>query len=149
MVEARGLVELNRLARDLPELQERNMDLLTEAGRMLEEELRSDSFLRSQHGAEWNRLAAFKTNLTKYQTILENAVTSDGVVREKMMTHQAGMSALSGGEVSLLIFINSSGGSREEALKSIASVGLDRYISHQTVSFNLGLRRFYGIERES
>ena len=76
---------------------------------------------RSQHGAKWSRTASatlttsFKTNLTKYQTILENEVTTDGLVGEKMM---------SGGEVSLLSFIHSSGGSREEALKSITS-GLD------------------------
>ena len=55
---------------------------------------------------------SLETNLTKYKTILENAVTTDGVEGEKIM---------SGGEVSLLSFIHSSGGSREEALKSIAS----------------------------
>ena len=43
------------------------------------------------------------------------------------------------------------GGAREEALKSIASVGLEKnhYIIHYTLTFNSGLRRFYGIERES
>ena len=49
---------------------------------------------------------SLETNLTKYKTIL------DGVDGEKIM---------SGGEVSLLSLIHSSGGSREEALKSIAS----------------------------
>ena len=39
-------MELNKLARDLPEVQKRNMDLLTKVGRMLEEEERSDSFPR-------------------------------------------------------------------------------------------------------
>merc|ERR1719361_551408 len=95
VVEAGGVQELNRLAKELPELLQRNTDLLTEAGRMLEEEESSDSSLRSQHGAKWNRTASasltatFKTNLTKYKTILDNAVTADGVVREKMSTHQA------------------------------------------------------------
>ena len=42
-----------------------------------------------------------------------------------------------------------SGGAREEALKSIASVGLKKDIIHQLDSFNIGSRRFYGIERES
>ena len=70
---------------------------------MLEEEERSDLFFRSQHEAKWSRtasanLTSFKTNLTKYQTILENEVTTDGLVGDKMM---------SGGEVSLLSFIHS------------------------------------------
>ena len=130
VVEAGGVEELNRLAKELPELLQRNTDLLTEAGRMLEEEEKSDSSLRSQHGAKWNRTASatltttFKTNLTKYKTILENAVTADGVVREKMTTHQAGMAALSGGEASLLSFLPSGsagagGGSSAPRLKQL------------------------------
>ena len=130
VVEAGGVQELNRLAKELPELLQRNTDLLTEAERMLEEEEKSDSSLRSQHGAKWNRTASatltttFKTNLTKYKTILDNAVTADGVVREKMTTHQAGMAALSGGENSLLAFIPSGssaagGGSSAPRLKQL------------------------------
>ena len=130
VVEAGGVQELVRLAKELPELLQRNTDLLTEAGRMLEEEERSDSSLRSQHGAKWNRTASasltttFKTNLTKYKTILDNAVTADGVVREKMTTHQAGMAALSGGETSLLSFLPSGssgagGGSSAPRLKQL------------------------------
>ena len=130
VVEAGGDQELTRLAKELPELLQRNTDLLTEAGRMLEEEERSDSSLRSQHGAKWNRTASatltttFKTNLTKYKTILDNAVTADGVVREKMASHQAAMSALSGGETSLLSFLPSGssgagGGSSTPRLKQL------------------------------
>ena len=51
MIEAGGVEELDRLVRELPDLLQRNTDLLTEAERMLREEQESDSSLRTQHGA--------------------------------------------------------------------------------------------------
>ena len=50
VVAAGGLEELNRLVRELPELLQRNTELLTEAERMLREERESDDSLRKQHG---------------------------------------------------------------------------------------------------
>ena len=45
-------------------------------------------------------------------------------------------------------FLHSSGESREEALKSLASVGLDRNISNKKNTSISGLRRFGGTEGE-
>ena len=52
----------------------------------------------------WNRTPSdkltgtFTTNATKYRTIIDNARTADGVVREKMSSHMEGIRALAGGE---------------------------------------------------
>ena len=51
VIEAGGVQELDRLVKELPELLQRNTDLLSEAERMLREEQESDSSLRTQHGA--------------------------------------------------------------------------------------------------
>ena len=107
VIEAGGVEELERLVRELPDLLQRNTDLLTEAERMLREEAESDSSLRSQHGARWNRTASdkltgtFTANATKYRTIIDNAKTADGVVKEKLDSHMEGMRALAGGETVL------------------------------------------------
>merc|ERR1719336_2488722 len=130
VMEAGGVEELDRLAKELPDLLQRNTDLLTEAERMLREEMESDSSLRVQHGARWTRTASdkltgtFTTNATKYRTIIENARTADSVVREKMTTHLSGMKALSGGETSLLSLLPSGssgagGGSSAARLKQL------------------------------
>lgn len=104
VVQAGGVDKLQKLVQELPDLLQRNTDLLTESERMLKEEAESDSKLRAQHGAKWNRTASdkltgtFTTNSTKYRTIINNATQADGVVKEKLATHQQGMISLSGGE---------------------------------------------------
>ena len=104
VIQAGGVEQLERLVKELPDLLQRNTDLLVEAERMLREEKESDSSLRSKHGAKWNRTPSdkltgtFTTNATKYRTIIENAKTADGVVKEKMSQHIGGMKALAGGE---------------------------------------------------
>jgi len=130
VMEVGGVEELERLAKELPELLQRNTELLTEAERMLREEQESDSSLRSQHGTRWNRTASdkltgtFTTNATKYRTIIDNARTADSVVREKMTSHLTGMKALSGGEAALLSLLpsgssGSGGGSSAARLKQL------------------------------
>ena len=110
------LGELNRLARDLPELQERNTDLLTKVGRMLEEEERTGPSMEPSGTGRpqplWPPASRLTWRSTRPSWRMRWPLTAWS---EKMM---------SGGEVSLLSFIHSSGGSREEALKSITS-GLD------------------------
>ena len=58
-------------------------------------------------GARWNRTASdkltgtFTQNAAKYRTIINNATQADGVVKEKLTAHSAGMAALAGGEAEL------------------------------------------------
>ena len=108
---------LEKLVKELPDLLQRNTDLLTgdhfelltlcvkcfmqhiwsESERMLREESESDSSLRAQHGAKWSRTPSdrltgtFTANATKYRTIINNATQADSMVKEKLTTHMAGM----------------------------------------------------------
>ena len=96
---------------------------------MLREEQESDSTLRTQHGARWNRTPSdkltgtFTANATKYRTIINNAKTADGVVREKLNSHMDGIRALAGGEATLAAKLPSgaggSGGSTTNRLKEL------------------------------
>jgi len=104
VVEAGGVPLLEKLVQELPDLLQRNTDLLNESERMLREEAESDSSLRTQHGARWTRTASdkltgtFTANAAKYRTIINNATQADGMVKEKLSTHMAGMQILSGGK---------------------------------------------------
>jgi len=129
VIEAGGVDELERLVRELPDLLQRNTDLLSEAERMLREEAESDSTLRNQHGARWSRTPSdkltgtFTANATKYRTIINNATQADSVVKEKLATHMDGMRTLAGGESVLSQKLPSgaggSGGSTTNRLKEL------------------------------
>ena len=130
VVQAGGVDELERLVREIPDLLQRNTDLLSEAERMLREEAESDSTLRTQHGAaRWSRTPSdkltgtFSANATKYRTIINNATQADAVVKEKLSTHMQGMKALAGGESVLAQQLPSgaggSGGSSTSRLKEL------------------------------
>jgi len=129
VIEAGGVDELERLVKELPDLLQRNTDLLSEAERMLREEAESDSSLRSQHGARWTRTPSdkltgtFTANATKYRTIINNATQADTVVKSKLADHMNGMRALAGGESVLAQQLPSgaggSGGSTTNRLKEL------------------------------
>jgi programmed cell death 6-interacting protein len=97
VVAAGGLPLLEQLVQDLPDLLQRNTDLLTESERMLREEAESDASLRAQHQAKWSRTPSdrltgtFTANANKYRTIINNATQADGMVKEKLTSHMAGM----------------------------------------------------------
>jgi programmed cell death 6-interacting protein len=129
VVAAGGVPMLEKLVKELPDLLQRNTDLLTESERMLREESESDSSLRAQHGAKWSRTPSdrltgtFTANATKYRTIINNATQADSMVKEKLTTHMAGMQALSGGESAVAAQLpqgsSGSGGSSTNRLKEL------------------------------
>nr|CAD7395361.1 unnamed protein product [Timema poppensis] len=96
-----GLQALETMIRDLPELLQRNTDILNEAERMLRDEKESDDQLREQFKAQWTRTPSnkltetFHVNAAKYREIINNAVTADKVVKNKFETHRRGMELLS------------------------------------------------------
>lgn len=107
IVQAGGVELLERLMKELPEMLQRNTDLLNENERMLREEKESDENLRNQYKEKWNRTPSdkltqtFLSNAGKYRTIINNAQQADSVVREKFNTHLPGIRSLAAGVASL------------------------------------------------
>ncbi|XP_053605524.1 apoptosis-linked gene 2-interacting protein X 1 isoform X2 [Plodia interpunctella] len=101
---AGGVSELHRLMQELPELLQRNKDMLDEAERQLREEAEADAALREQFGARWSRTAspqltaAFRANADKYRQIIDNAIRADNIVQQKFQQHKENIELLSGSE---------------------------------------------------
>lgn len=91
---AGGLAELRRLMAELPELLQRNRDILDEAERLLREEQDADDALRRQFAERWTRTPsakltdAFRANAAKYRQIIDNAVRADNIVQQKFQQHK-------------------------------------------------------------
>ncbi|XP_050349008.1 programmed cell death 6-interacting protein [Nymphalis io] len=98
---AGGPAALRRLMADLPDLLQRNREILTEAERMLREEAEADAALRAQFGARWTRTEseklteAFRANASKYALIIDNAVRADAIVQQKFRQHEENIELLS------------------------------------------------------
>ncbi|XP_012231815.1 programmed cell death 6-interacting protein [Linepithema humile] len=99
--DAGGISALETSMIELPDLLQRNKELLDESERMLQEERDSDNQLREQFKERWKRTPSarlteqFTSNLQKYREIINNAVSADKVVREKYENHKEGMEILS------------------------------------------------------
>ncbi|XP_017877925.1 programmed cell death 6-interacting protein [Ceratina calcarata] len=106
--DAGGIKALDNATKELPDLLQRNKELLDECDRMLQEERQSDDQLREQFKERWNRTASsnltqqFHTTLRKYREIINNAVSADKIVREKYETNKEGMEILSLDESALI-----------------------------------------------
>ncbi|KAF2349567.1 BRO1 domain [Trinorchestia longiramus] len=114
VVEKGGLESLERIIKELPELLQRNMELLDECERQLKEEADSDLQLRQQFKEKWTRTpsasltATFQANATKYRKVIETAVAADSTVKSKLDANREGMQMLSEGPEALANSIPSS-----------------------------------------
>lgn len=74
---------------------------------MLDDEQRSDEQLREQFKERWTRTPSTKltesirSEASKYRTIINNAINSDAVVKERFAKHREGIRLLSLDSVSV------------------------------------------------
>ncbi|MGH0119340.1 UNVERIFIED_CONTAM: hypothetical protein FKN15_002143 [Acipenser sinensis] len=94
IIQQGGLQSIDQLIKDLPELLQRNREILDESVRILDEEEATDNELRNKFGQRWQRTASndlykpLRTeggNLCKF---LDQAVQADKVVKERYSTHR-------------------------------------------------------------
>ncbi|XP_061174111.1 programmed cell death 6-interacting protein-like isoform X2 [Saccostrea echinata] len=96
-----GIQYLDKLMNELPELLQRNREILNESIRMLEEEEASDKQLREQFKERWTRTPSDKLTQPmrdesmKYKQILDTAINADRIVKEKYQKHKQAIELLS------------------------------------------------------
>lgn len=116
-----GIESVRTLINELPQLLQRNQEILDESDRMLNEEREADTRLRTQFKEKWTRTPSekltdmFRSNAGKYREIIRNAINADKTVRETFDKHARGMELLSkaGGELQSACPSGGGGGSAD------------------------------------
>ncbi|KAF6206279.1 hypothetical protein GE061_017508 [Apolygus lucorum] len=98
-----GVGKLESMLKELPDLLQRNKDIVNETERLLDEEQASDAQLKEQFKDKWTRTpseqltSSLRFNITKYRDIINTAINADKVTRDKFEAHLKGITLLSQG----------------------------------------------------
>ncbi|XP_030644645.1 programmed cell death 6-interacting protein isoform X2 [Chanos chanos] len=93
VVQQGGLQSIEQLIKDLPELLQRNREILDESLKMLDDEENTDSELRAKFNQRWNRTPSgdlyksLRAEGSNFRNVLDKAVQADQVVRERYNAH--------------------------------------------------------------
>uniref|UniRef100_A0A3B3SI78 Programmed cell death 6-interacting protein n=1 Tax=Paramormyrops kingsleyae TaxID=1676925 RepID=A0A3B3SI78_9TELE len=93
IIQQGGLQSIEQLIKDLPDLLQRNREILDESLKMLDDEESTDNELRTKFSQRWNRTASgelykpLRAEGTNYRNVLDKAVQADQVVRERYNAH--------------------------------------------------------------
>lgn len=102
-----GLNAIEQQLSELPDLLQRNKEILDETERMMTQEAESDQSLREQFKERWTRVpsdkltGAWKDNITKYRNIIQTAIEADNKVRAKFNDQREKIRILTEGAESL------------------------------------------------
>nr|XP_056713432.1 programmed cell death 6-interacting protein isoform X1 [Euleptes europaea] len=100
VIEQGGVQTIDQLMKDLPELLQRNREILDESLRILDEEETTDNELKSKFKERWQRTPSndlyrpLRAEGANYCNILDKAVQADKQVKERYQTHRETISLL-------------------------------------------------------
>ncbi|KAM9493097.1 programmed cell death 6-interacting protein isoform 3-T3 [Clarias gariepinus] len=93
VIQQGGLNSIEQLIKDLPELLQRNREILDESLKILNDEETTDNELRAKFNQRWNRTPSgdlykpLRAEGANFRNILDKAVQADQVVKERYNTH--------------------------------------------------------------
>ncbi|XP_008583391.1 PREDICTED: programmed cell death 6-interacting protein isoform X2 [Galeopterus variegatus] len=94
VIEQGGIQTVDKLIKELPELLQRNREILNESLRLLDEEEATDNDLRAKFKERWQRTPSnelykpLRAEGTNFRTVLDKAVQADGQVKERYQSHR-------------------------------------------------------------
>ncbi|XP_015282738.1 PREDICTED: programmed cell death 6-interacting protein [Gekko japonicus] len=100
VIEQGGVQTIDQLMKDLPELLQRNREILDESLRILDEEETTDNELKNKFKERWQRTPSndlykpLRAEGANYRNILDKAVQADKQVKERYQSHRETISLL-------------------------------------------------------
>ncbi|XP_063160172.1 programmed cell death 6-interacting protein isoform X2 [Candoia aspera] len=100
VIEQGGVEAIDQLMKDLPELLQRNREILDESLRILNEEEATDNELKNKFKERWQRTPSndlyksLRAEGSNYRNILDKAVQADKQVKERYQSHRDTISLL-------------------------------------------------------
>ncbi|XP_032717185.1 programmed cell death 6-interacting protein isoform X2 [Lontra canadensis] len=94
VIEQGGIQTVDQLIKELPELLQRNREILDESLRLLDEEEATDNDLRAKFKERWQRTPSnelykpLRAEGTNFRAVLDKAVQADGQVKERYQSHR-------------------------------------------------------------
>ncbi|XP_067417009.1 programmed cell death 6-interacting protein isoform X1 [Emydura macquarii macquarii] len=100
VIEQGGIQTIDQLIKDLPELLQRNREILDESLRLLDEEEATDNDLRTKFKERWQRTPSselykpLRAEGANFRNVLDKAIQADGQVKERYQSHRDTISLL-------------------------------------------------------
>ncbi|XP_065052731.1 programmed cell death 6-interacting protein-like [Rhopilema esculentum] len=95
-----GLNKIDQMMQDLPDLLNRNKEIIDETIRMMDEEEQEDTQMKDRFQSRWNRTPSkllteqLRAEGAKYMSILNNATKADAIVKTKYNENRRAMDIL-------------------------------------------------------
>ncbi|MGH0151522.1 UNVERIFIED_CONTAM: hypothetical protein FKN15_075216 [Acipenser sinensis] len=151
IIQQGGLQSIDQLIKDLPELLQRNREILDESLRILDEEEATDNELRNKFGQRWQRTASndlykpLRTEGGNARNVLDKAVQADIVVKQRYGTHREMIALLCKPEAELNAAIPSANPAK--TLQG-SEGGNARNVLDKAVQADIVVKQHYGTHRE-